>query len=327
LQNEDILTVNHSDFCRKSFEEKYNCSEMIAKLEKTNTISWAVLESIYQDYKKRRDNLEKVQDSLLEFLNKLKKQTNHIHSIGTRIKDDDHLIYKIVRKLLTNQLKYSGICKENYYKVITDFVGGRILLKYLKDWQEIDELIQETVTIDRNNNIDFLKKPDYNFKELNHDEIYMVEDPKLYLKWGSPNFSSNRIKTEYSYKCYRSVHYTLKIQNEYCELQLRTLADEIYAEFSHDIYYPISEKNVFLNRYAEHVSKLSNEIDDMMSMYWFLPKNAVEICAANYIEEGVIYPELCESTGLTTKKVDVPSDSDTHLNPIDRIMKRMRTSL
>jgi len=264
---------------------------------------------------------------LFEFLYKLKKQSKHIHSVNTRIKDNDHLIYKIVRKLYFDQQKYNGICERNYNKVITDFVGGRILLKYLKDWQEIDDFIQGNVINDRKNYIDFYNKPDYNFKMLSTDKIYLVEEPRLYLKWGSPNFSNERIKTEYSYKCYRSIHYTLKIQDVYCEIQLRTLADEIYAEFSHDIYYPTSMNSVFLNRYAEHVSRLSNEIDDIISMYWFLPKDAVEICKNQYYENGVVYPDLCESATSTTKKVDVSLDSDTKYNPSKRIIQRMRTSL
>lgn len=321
------MTTSCREFCREYFEEKYHCSEMLEKLENNNTVSWTTLESIYSDFKNRRSELEKAQDALLEFLYKLKKQSNLIHSISTRVKDNDHLIYKIVRKLYSDQQKYNGICEHNYNKVITDFVGGRILLKYLKDWQEVNDLIQGSVINDPKNYINFFNQSDYNFKKLGTDGIYLVEEPRLFLKWGSPNFSNDSIKTEYSYKCYRSIHYTLKIQDIYCEVQLRTLADEIYAEFSHDIYYPTSMNSVFLNRYAEHVSRLSNEIDDIISMYWCLPKDAVEICKNQYDENGVVYPDLCESATSTTKKVDVSLDSDIKYNPSDRIIQRMRTSL
>jgi putative GTP pyrophosphokinase len=321
------------EICRNYFEEKYDCKEMISWLEKNQHITWTDLHSIYCDFVKRKSCLEKAQEFLITFLNNMKKQTKHIHFISTRIKDEEHLLYKIIRKLSAIQQKYQDINVQNYYKIITDFVGGRILLKYAKDWKEIDEFIRSNAIDKKQNYIRFDQKPDYNFRDLDKSSVYIVEEPILFMRFGSADFTSHKIKSKLSYRGYRSIHYVVKIYGVYCEIQLRTMADEIYAEFSHDVCYPDNEKNVFLNRYTDHISKLTNEIDDMLSMYWYLPEDAVNVCKTHYAESDLEYPVIVEKSELESKSRETKQESrefsqiDSVVNPSDRINSRIKTGL
>jgi len=111
------------------------------------------------------------------------------------------------------------------------------------------------------------------------------------------------------------------------------MADEIYAEFSHDVFYPDNEKNVFLKRYTDYISKLTNEIDDMLSMYWYLPEDAVNVCKTHYAERDLEYPaivkktELISTGGETSQKSNEFSQIDSVVNPSDRINGRIKTGL
>ena len=76
-----------------------------------------------------------------------------------------------------------------------------------------------------------------------------------YIRYGDRDVFHGKIKTDYSNKGYRSQHYILKRDGVYFEIQVRTLAEEVYGEFDHRVRYPNEEENKFLIRYANIVSK------------------------------------------------------------------------
>ena len=72
-------------------------------------------------------------------------------------------------------------------------------------------------------------------------------------------------RQEYTDKGYRSQHYIFKYGNYYFEVQVRTIAEEVYAEFDHYVKYPYRENNHFLKRYTSVVAELLNSVDEIIS--------------------------------------------------------------
>ena len=67
-----------------------------------------------------------------------------VHSVKTRVKDELHLIEKVIRKTEDRRKKYGKEFKftvENYKEEITDLVGIRVIHIFKDDWEEIHKLI------------------------------------------------------------------------------------------------------------------------------------------------------------------------------------------
>ena len=63
----------------------------------------------------------------------------------------------------------------------------------------------------------------------------------------------------------KSIHYIFKYKEYYFEVQVRTIAEEVYAEFDHYVKYPYRENNHFLKRYTSVVAELLNSVDEIIS--------------------------------------------------------------
>lgn len=141
-----------------------------------------------------------------------------IHSIKSRIKDPEHLADKLNRKLAKGII----ITKDNIFTSITDFIGVRVLHLYQDQFEPIHSAITEKVE--------------------NGDWIF-IEEPKAYT-WDPESvqfYQELNIQTEVRETFYTSIHYLIKPNNQNpicCELQVRTLFEEIWGEIDHTINYP-----------------------------------------------------------------------------------------
>ena len=148
-----------------------------------------------------------------------KKPFPVIHSIKSRFKDPVHLADKIERKVKTGRI----VNKENIFSEITDLIGVRVLHLHQDQFKFIDAAINEKV-----------QSGDWLF----------VEPPKAYT-WDPESaqfYNSLNIRTEVKETFYTSIHYTVKPNNYNqicCEIQVRTLFEEIWGEIDHTINYPL----------------------------------------------------------------------------------------
>ena len=175
-----------------------------------------------------------------------------IHSARYRMKSIDSLWVKYVKKkaLLAdspgsdyNIEKYRTMTKDNYYKVITDLIGIRILIRYQQQWETVHEWIWHN----------FYKedKPyiqnwldDYPSGET---EDFLVEKPKLYLREEKDypmyqKYGKDIFEKHISNEGYSSIHYLLWYDGKYVELQVRTIYDEAWGECTHDLVYKCKNK-------------------------------------------------------------------------------------
>lgn len=141
-----------------------------------------------------------------------------IHSMKSRLKDIDHLAAKIERKIKEGIV----VTRDNVFTEITDFIGVRVLHLYPDQFTFINQAINE---------------------KIEGGDWANLEPPRAFT-WDpeSANFyRSLQIETEVRDTYYTSIHYIVKPNNQNlicCEIQVRTLFEEIWGEIDHTINYP-----------------------------------------------------------------------------------------
>ena len=141
-----------------------------------------------------------------------------IYTIKSRLKNTEHLKEKISRKWSSE----SPITAENIFTKVTDLAGVRVLHLYQDQFPEIHAHIINQVDIG-----------DWFFRE-----------PPVAYSWdpeASKFFESLGLTAETRETYYTSIHYVVSPKRDstiYCEIQVRTLFEEIWGEIDHSINYP-----------------------------------------------------------------------------------------
>ena len=227
---------------RKQFFQEYKVEEEF----RNSGLEWEVLERIYDDYCSREPEMEK---ACIRFVNYfLEGIPVQIHSIRTRAKDPKHLIEKIIRKRGKYQnKKYRSIDADNYMDIIQDLIGVRVLILAKEEWEGVFDWIMTR------------------FHSEAESGIYLAEPPVAYTRYGDRNIFGDKIYRENTERGYRSQHYVIRFEGYFCEIQVRTLAEEVYGEFDHRVKYPYRNDNHFLKRYTNTVAQLADSIDEIIS--------------------------------------------------------------
>jgi putative GTP pyrophosphokinase len=151
--------------------------------------------------------------------------TPSVHSVKSRLKDSGHLKEKIVRK----QADGDPISAENLFDRVTDLAGVRVLHLYQEQSRAIHAAILDKV-------------------ENQRDWVFN-EPPKAYT-WDPEAqgfFASMGLQVQVKDSFYTSVHYLVRPRADSphcCEIQVRTLFEEIWGEVDHTLNYPNPTDNV-----------------------------------------------------------------------------------
>lgn len=244
--------------------KKYNISE---EFFEDAEISWEELEGIYNDYSQKKENgiyddiLRKFVDNYLGDL-----KTAGIHSYRTRIKDPEHLIEKIIRKRKEKFTKYKNIGKDNYEKYLTDIIGIRCFILFKEDWKLFHNFIMGQFY---NNSDLYIKDPEKDFI-CDSSRNYIAEAPKVHIRNGDNDkiyegiIAPGRIIKD---RVYRSVHYIIKYEGAYIEIQVRTLFEEGWSEVDHAKVYPYYTEDPVFNQYTNLLNRLTGLADEMGSFF------------------------------------------------------------
>lgn len=147
-----------------------------------------------------------------------------VHSVKMRLKDREHLREKISRKSTTDD----PIGPDNLFAKVTDLAGVRVLHLY----QEQARLIHEEI-----------------MKKVNEGDWYLPEAPKAYT-WDPESqkfFEQMGINVQVKESFYTSLHYLVRPRPDSplcCEIQVRTLFEEIWGEVDHSLNYPTPTENI-----------------------------------------------------------------------------------
>lgn len=139
-----------------------------------------------------------------------------VHSVKARMKSVDHFRDKLQRK------QDAGIDETNLFQKVTDFAGVRVLHIYQQQFAEIHAAI--------------MKQVEAGEWVLGEDVVAYSWDPEAKVF-----FEKLGIGTKLKDTYYTSVHYLLKPHRDSpfcCEVQVRTLFEEIWGEIDHTINYP-----------------------------------------------------------------------------------------
>ena len=239
-------------------------------------LEFSTLEEIYNHYQSTIPSLEKIRTNILAVLNDELK--GKVHSIRCRIKEPDHLIEKIIRNANNRPDKYMLIDADNYYKIITDLIGVRIIILDKRDWKEVHHsLLQVFPNIPERYSIlptDIIKNYDRYYQEATTsrkelENSYHAERPVVYITTEEDRavYVDESLKIDTSKSHYRSIHYIIRYGTVYFELQMRTLFEEGWLEFDHRIKYPFDQNNKRKQEYASVLSSLAIAADRLISFY------------------------------------------------------------
>ncbi|MCU1330942.1 MAG: RelA/SpoT domain protein [Bryobacterales bacterium] len=150
---------------------------------------------------------------------------SQVHSVKSRLKNREHLREKLHRKWDVTD----PITERNIFERITDLGGVRVLHLYQEQFATIHEQVLTKVS------------------KLN--DWHLNEPPKAYT-WDPESkafFETLGIEVHIKESFYTSVHYLVRPRLDSpicCEIQVRTLFEEIWGEVDHTIKYPAKTLNL-----------------------------------------------------------------------------------
>lgn len=160
-----------------------------------------------------------------------------VHSVKARLKDREHLGEKISRKWD----EADPINPENIFKKITDLAGVRVLHLYQDQFPSIHNEILS--------------------KANDLKDWYLPEQPKAYT-WDPESkqfFEGLGVVVQIKESFYTSVHYLIRPRADSpicCEIQVRTLFEEIWGEVDHSLNYPQPSSNLACREQLRVLAKL-----------------------------------------------------------------------
>lgn len=219
----------------KDFLSKYNISENDFK---TTGLKWEDLIKIKEDYQKFKISLPHEADYIVNIL----KDISNIKYLKSRIKDEDHLIEKIIRK----KIEGVEITLENYKEKITDLIGVRALHLFKDEWELIHNFIVN------------------NFETAENPIAYVRNGDN---KEGENKFTEKGLSVQEHPRAYRSIHYVVKFkpakQLHFIEIQVRTIFEEGWSEIDHIVRYPYNLNNEIISPYLILFNRLAGHADEM----------------------------------------------------------------
>jgi len=159
-----------------------------------------------------------------------------VHSYRARLKSMDSLKEKLERKAE----KGIEVTPANFSEQVTDLAGVRILHLFQGDFGKIDTVIR---------------------KKIDCGDWVLGERPKVFT-WdpeAAEFFKQFDLALEIKPSFYTSVHYLVRPRAGSplcCEIQVRTLFEEIWGEVDHQINYPIATSDVACTEQLKVLSKL-----------------------------------------------------------------------
>ena len=183
-----------------------------------------IIERLVQSAKTARPDLELLLKNLVAALSADSELARQIHSMKWRVKDPDHLRDKLQRKLddaKKGKEKFL-ITESNLFAKINDLAGLRLLHLHTTQFECIDQCLKR-----------ILAEHYYRVVEKPTARVWDDESRKYFKDIGIRCVSNDRM--------YTSVHYVVAPNRQTlytCEIQVRTLAEELWGEVDHSMNYP-----------------------------------------------------------------------------------------
>lgn len=210
----------------------------------TSTADAKTIEAIVESYSKVVPKLKPLALGITEQLLAEELLGERIHFIRNRVKDPEHLRTKLMDKAnkAASEGKPFEISPDNLYSKITDLIGIRILYLHTQQFPIIHNSI-----------LQFLADQRFKLLEKPFAVCWDTENRKFYRELG--------LKIRDDDSMYTSVHYVFALSQtaKYpCELQVRTVMDEVWGEVSHTVNYPTPSSSDLCNDQLKILARLTS---------------------------------------------------------------------
>ncbi len=220
-----------------------------------------LIDTLVQHFDDNRESFNTLLSVLRNLVEGSKMLKDLAHSIKWRVKDPEHLRAKLIRKGMEAKEKGNDFpyTKENLFKTINDLAGFRIIHLYTK---QIEDINKELLAI---------------FKE---QRWVKLEGPSA-RTWDDESrqyFRNIGIKTERSSSMYTSVHYVVRPNSRTeltCEIQVRTLMEEVWGEVDHQINYPEKANNLSCREQIKVLARVTSSCSRLVDSIFFTHKKGV----------------------------------------------------
>lgn len=267
---------------QQQFFKEYN----IDKQEfDTAEISWDSLLEIHNDYSSYKESL----NATAEYLSNRLRTHPEAHTVRSRVKDPEHLIDKIIRKIIREKKKTTNynIDINNYKSEITDLIGIRVLHLYKDQAAPIDKFIRENWNLQETCTI-YYREGDYSKQEEHESNEFF-------------NFKVHPYG-------YRSWHYLISSQAtkdvHIAEIQVRTIFEEGWSEIDHQLRYPNHINDDHLTKQLLVLNRVAGSADEMATVIRELKLSTRELVSENEIKQKTI-DELKEQLNTLMKEHNI----------------------
>jgi len=209
-----------------------------------SAIELASMRAAVDHFVKHRDRFERYAQILYTNLAGNEALRPYLHSSKYRVKDPEHLFHKLVR--MQNQAKAFGqqfeVTPDNLFVTVNDLAGVRLIHLHTDQFSSILPIIAGILD----------------------EALYRVLEGPTAKTWDreyQAYFDSLGVKTEVPQdSMYTSVHYVIEENSKSklrCELQVRTLSEELWSEVSHAVDYPDPTASVACKEQLKVLARLT----------------------------------------------------------------------
>ena len=187
-----------------------------------------------------RHLFESFAQSMVAYFENDPQLTDFIHFIKYRVKDERSLRGKLER--LLRSAPAAAVDPESLANSVTDYAGVRIVHLHM---DQLSAAHPKILAMLADKKCEFLEQPTAH--------IWDVEYEELFRKIG--------IRTEQRPSMYMTVHYNI-IANQRtritCEIQVRSLVEELWGEVSHRVNYPVPSRSIACQDQLRVLARLSS---------------------------------------------------------------------
>ncbi len=228
-------------------------------------------------YVANQEPLKRSLNSIQGYIDSSDKLKSLIHSVKSRLKDPEHLRAKLIRKGIEAKEKKITFpyTKENLLSKINDLAGYRIIHLHTKQFQEIHAELKKI------------------FKE---QQWIITEGPNA-KTWDDESreyFKDIGVGVAKSPNLYTSVHYVVKPNRRSkitCEIQVRTLMEEVWGEVDHSINYPHKSEVHSIREQIKVLARVTSSCSRL-----------VDAIFSTHDDHAISYQEVSSSDKRMTKK-------------------------
>jgi len=254
------------------------------------------IDELVAHYVENRPQFERIIDSLESFAESSSELKPLVHSYKRRTKDPEHLREKLGRKTLDAKIKGKNfeLTKDNLFVKINDLAGFRIIHLHTRQIEKINKALQ-----------DFFA-----------EELWKLTEGPTAKTWDDEArryFSELGFKIDTSENMYTSVHYVVqpnKRSQLTCEIQVRTLMEEVWGEVDHTVNYPAKSQVLSCREQIKVLARMTSSCSRLVDSI-FLSSVGDDATAA---AEGGAVPAAESDIEPANAIADTPNESSRGSN-------------